>query len=154
MALIFSPSIAGAFLHNAITPVYSSPSITIFAGAQPTPANLIANWDSTYKYQNGLVLATLSGILAITQPTLLVSLTNLSSYTAVGTGTATWAVLWAATGGSTVAGNSNSTPPSTRFIIIPVSDAVGNGVMRLNTVNLVSGSTFSMSECSFTAQVV
>lgn len=156
MALIYSPSLSSLFMHGLIMPygngINNQFSVVFMSGTQPTPAQLIAGWDSTYKFPlNCLAAATLA--LNWTQTDTLVSILNPQTITAFGTGTTTWAVWFGNNNWLSSASFSNGLP-TTNFMILPVSVSTGNGIIRLNTVDLVSGQPVTITDGGFTARMV
>jgi hypothetical protein len=156
MALIYSPSLSALFMQGLIMPYGSGNnnqfSVVFMSGPQPTAAELAANWSTTYKYpSNCLAVAQLS--INWTQTDTLVSITNPQTLNAFGTGTAAWAVWFSNNNWLTSASLSGSLPIAS-FMILPVSISTGNGVIRLNTVDLVSGQPFTIVDGGFTARMV
>jgi hypothetical protein len=122
------------------------------SGTQPTPDAFIAGWSTTYKYPLNCLAAADLGY-NWTQTDVLVGVTNPQTVTAFGTGTATWAVVFNNNNWSS-SGSLSGSLPSTGFMLLPVSISTGNGVLRLNTVSLVSGQPVTITDGGFTARMV
>jgi len=140
----------------------------IYAGTQPTPADFITNWSTTYYVATDTtpntaaanVLVTYDGTSVVPVDTnvgvniagvdtdILLSVNLNSIYLAqAGTGvywhdgTATWAAIFPnqdppAAGGALLQSSLSS---STNFMLCPVSDNAGNGIVQLSNVT-ISGS--------------
>jgi hypothetical protein len=148
----------------------------IYSGAQPTPADFIANWSTTYyiaantnvKTSAANVLVSYGGmseffegaytqganIISMGQSDIVLSVNSNSIYLAqAGTavywhdGTAAWAAIFKNTNPPSANGSSYddgglqqaSISSSTNFMLCPVSDNAGNGIVQLSNVT-VSGS--------------
>jgi hypothetical protein len=153
MALIYSPSLSSLFMRSLILSSGGGAFSTVFmSGAQPTPAQLEANWNTTYKYPtNCLAAADLN--INFSQQEVLISIMNPQTITAFGTGTASWAVMFGNNNWQT-SSNFSGNLPYNYFMILPVSISTGNGVIRLNTVDLVSGQPVTITDGGFTARMV
>ena len=159
MALQFFDCINNKFinaLYYTIAAGTTNPvvSVTAFSGAQPTAAQVAASW-STYSAQ---YLVHWTSITWQTMPNLnnLVSSQTYSAATPVAraafrTGTATWGIVWNRTNVTEAAIQGATLPGSTTFgfIVVPVSDSGGNGVIRLTTTSIVSGTSYQPTDLSF-----
>jgi len=119
-------------------------AVTVFQGTQPTASDITANWTNAranylqhwtggyWSQPNANTLG--SGNLC----TLGVPLTP---RTANATGTASWGIIWA----SNVAEASvqSGTLPNANFIVGPVTDVFGNGMIKMNSTSTTSGSNAS-----------
>lgn len=133
----------------------STASITIYAGSQPTATTIATNWNS-YKSSNADCLAhfVVGPNWAYNAGTLTWYNTNNTSTTLTfNTGTATWAILW---NGSSALGftdgqvtsvelSGSTLPNSGAFEVVPVSNSTGTGVIRMVDVNIVPGTTATMT---------
>lgn len=131
-------------------------AITIFSGTQPTSANIISNW-STFNnsflchWQNiQLVQMWLSTTTSPNTPTNLLQLYELSSgASAENSGISTWAIVWPTN--PTQSAVSGSSIPSTKFLIVPVSNSQEDGVVILYDTNIVSGNNYYIADFSMSA---
>lgn len=159
MTILLSSSTNALFITRAIIPRGISSaafSITIWGGAQPTAANLITNWTSyfntnlihydyraTYCPQQSSAPAYGSYF----GPATLANNGVWIGASASNTGNATWGVVWA--GGSQV-NSLTSTIPTTSFIIVPVSDLAGNGVIKFSSISMTAGQSYQISSFNLT----
>lgn len=143
--IIFHPNIKQLFLGRGVFAAISNPNaVTVFSGTQPTAASITSSW-STY---SPLVLVHWQGA-GFTMP-LTNSLMTVTSFppaaTATGTGTATWAIIWASN--VTPASVAGSTLPNTSFIVCPVTNTGGNGVIRVTNTSITAGTSVSLADAS------
>lgn len=157
MALQFFDCINNKFI-NALYNIVSNAGVTVsavtaFSGAQPTAAQVAASW-STYSAQY-LVHWTSVGWNVVPNLSNLTSTQTYSAATPVAraafrTGTATWGIVWNKTNVTEAAIQGATLPTNTfGFIVVPVSDSVGNGVIRLTTTSIVSGTSYQPTDLSF-----
>lgn len=136
----FQQNIRNLMVGRGMLPVFSSSgssAITIFSGAQPSANTLISEWD-TIKANTllswGAVTHIQSG--ANSPGTGIFTMGAAPAATAnLSTGTATWGVIWATNSATTA----SSALPTALFIVVPVSDTLGSGVIKLATTNITSG---------------
>lgn len=148
MALIYNSQLRTVAATYGVLGGFSSPSITMYAGTQPTPTTLISSW-SSYNYntsnflwhaQTGLTLAVTGGVSIYASAT--------PSALPVRSGTAAWAVVWS---GSVSTGTmTTSSIPNSSFMICPISINTSNGVVRLASTTLATGTTATISNLGFT----
>jgi hypothetical protein len=153
MSLIFSPQtrtlVAGSLLRSMSTYVlYSGPnapvqwSVTVFGGAQPTAAAIAADWTQYNASPNMLVHFTNPSFYLVQPGNMLQMSTAPTPKNAMNTGIATWAIIWGGTNGPapvTDVAIVDTPLPRTRFMVVPVSDSIGNGVVRLDSTSLTVG---------------
>ena len=131
--------------------------IQIFSGTQPSDADFLTNWSTTYYYNNSngatgsAVLGTYGDILNSNVATDIMTVTAnggnsfTDSYTWsvddlahkktwFANGTATWGVVWKATEFQTAA--SATTPYADSYIIGPVSGSGGTGMIKLASTTI------------------
>jgi hypothetical protein len=119
-------------------------SVTIYSGAQPTAQTIESNWIN-YNQDSLSCLAHYS-----TGPTWLynegtktyyfTNTSNTVTTNALRSGTASWAIIWMATG---VAITSTVEPPALgKFIVVPVTNTTGIGVIRYTTITTTQGQAF------------
>lgn len=147
MALLFHPNMAYLAINRGFGAGISS-SLTVFGGAQPSPAEIIQNW-ATYRTSFLLHHTGAAWTHPINGTTTFLSLTTLpAAATANATGTGEWAVLWS----TPVAQGSLSSPtiPSTSFVVVPVSAQVGQGVVRYLSNIFSAGVSYSVLDGTLT----
>ena len=126
--------------------------ITLYSGTQPAAADVVNNW-VTYNSSNSNFLAHFQGggwywlaigvLQLVTPPAVLAS----------GTGTATWAILWPQgnPGSMTLDTLGTNAPPNPAFMVVPVTDTNGNGIIRMLSTSIISGSSVSIVDGSISA---
>lgn len=122
-------------------------AVTVFQGVQPSAADITSSWSSS----SANYLQHWTGC-SWTQPSLnspplgnTLQLTAIpAATTANATGTATWAILW----GSNVSEASvqTGTLPNANFIVGPVTDLTGNGIVRLSSNSITIGASSSPTD--------
>lgn len=157
MAILFNRNIQNLFLLSGVIwacqtrPDFVSGTfgVTVFSGSQPSAATIASNWtnyNTTFlahwqtvqiKHTN---YNTTGSFLELYAP--------VGSSTAANSGTASWAIMWP--NSTTQANVSSSTLPSNQFIVVPVSDTAGNGVIRFINNVLVSGSSYQINDVLIT----
>lgn len=147
MALIYNSGIRNLATSN-INAGFSSPSLTIYSGAQPTPATLISSWSSYNNTNSNLLWHAQSG-LTLTIPASGVSIyaSTTPSAIPVRDGIASWAVMWSSSVAYSAMGT--STIPTQSFMICPVSVTTGNGVVRLTSTTLSTATTATIINLGF-----
>lgn len=127
-------------------------SVTVFTGAQPSAANIAANWSS----YNTTYLAHWAGVQynqpLYDVPGTGVMLTMYSSpppTVAFGTGGATWGIIW--TTNLPESSIQGAVLPNANFIVGNVSLGSGTGVIRLADLNIVAATSVSLLDSSITA---
>jgi len=157
MALIFYTNTKSLFsgailrnLGNANTATFGpyTLGVTVYSGVAPTAAAVAASW-VTY---NSAVPSFLVHYTNMTwsqpgQGTLLQMTGAPTSVTPVNNGTASWAIIWA--GQPTGPQLASSTLPFAKFLLVSVSDAVGDGVIRFSSTALtIAGGPVSVLDAS------
>lgn len=133
----------------------TSASITVYSGAQPTATDVANNWNS-YKSSNAACLAhfVVGPAWSYNAGTLTwYNTSNTSTTLTYNTGTATWAIMW--NGNSNLVGSgwpgissvqiSGGTIPSNYFQVVSVSNSTGTGIVRMVDVNIVPGTTATVT---------
>jgi hypothetical protein len=148
MAIKFHPNIAKLLLGKGIlSGLTTTVAVTLFKGSQPTAADVTANWTT----HSPNVLVHWTGV-GFTQPfndlTLGVNVFPTPTV-ATGTGTATWAIIWA-TNVATLGG----TLPNTSFLVVPASNTSNLGVIRVLNENITSGQSIGLAEGTIKAASV
>ena len=116
---------------------------SLHAGLQPTANDVADNWPN-YTSTSTDYLGFVSGTL-LEVSTSSFTLQTLTTATATGSGTATWAILW--NRGVSVGSLASDTLPTTAFWVVPVCDVTtSTGVVILLDTNLTSGQTFSLAD--------
>ena len=154
MTILYSVESRALFMNRGImqtlfaSDVYATAvnrAITLYGGSQPAADSVVSSW-ATYNtsflvhWQN---IPLINPAPSSSAP-FLTNRTLPSAVAATNSGTASWAIVWAgnpATG--TAAGQiSNATIPTTSFIIVPVSDVFGTGVLKLTTTTIVAATSY------------
>jgi hypothetical protein len=127
-------------------------SITLMKGTQPSAASIIASWSS----YNTSVLVHWDGVKFLLPPDSLTITSQKSTTTstptartAVGTGVAEWAIIWTRDNtGFGVAQSAvlNTSLPRSQFLIVPASGPTGNGVVKVSTANIVTGTSYAPTD--------
>ena len=136
MTILFHPNIRNLMIGRGILAggLTSACGITIYSGIQPTAAAIAADW-ATYNSLNAKFLAHFTGAIwshPLSGTTTFCSITTFPPATpATNTGTGSWCILWMTNPTGTQL--SSTTLPSTQFIIGPVSNLTGNGIVRFST---------------------
>jgi hypothetical protein len=171
MAVLFQKNMRNGFLNTAYMAVGGpnttlavagypiGSSATFYAGVQPTAADFIADWSTTYISSMLLHFndANVQQPNAITIDTgiVLVNYGTPVSTAAVATGTTTWCVQWFANYGAppTLAELISNGGPAAyeKFIITPVSNTSGSAPVRFTDTALVSGTSYTLADISVTA---
>lgn len=129
---------------------FSSPSVTLYSGAQPTAANYQTNWTSYRSNNSSFLWHSVSGLemtLMANQLTVYGSsfpaLTNPSN-----NGTASWCVIWGSS--ISLASMANATIPSTQFMIGNVTTITGDGLVKLQSTSLTTSTSVTIMNFGFT----
>jgi hypothetical protein len=131
---------------------FNTTSITIYSGAQPTAQTVESNFVN-YNQNAAICLAHYS-----TGPTwsyndgtktyYFTNTSNTITTNALRSGTASWAIIWKATG---VSITSTGDPPALgKFIVVPVTTASGVGGLRYNSLTTTTGQAFIPVDGGFT----
>lgn len=155
MALLFNSNIRNLMIGRGLMNGFSyiSPnfqgSISVYAGTQPTAAQITSSW-ATYASTSANFLLHYTGQVW-GQPSYgtLLQLYPQGNTVASNTGIATWCILWSSN--VTSAQVAASTLPSTAFIVGPVSDTVGQGIVRFTSTSITSGATITITDGSIGA---
>jgi len=144
--VLFSGSIYRVLGSLASVPASINPitlGVTIYSGTAPTAAAVAASW-ATYNSGTGNYLSHYTNVIwsqvisgAPGNGQLIAMSTGPTAVTPVNNGTASWAIIWAGqpTGGQL----SGSTLPFANFMVVSVSDAVGDGVIRFTSTAFTTG---------------
>lgn len=143
--LFLQRGLVGNLLSSSVYGTAVTRAITLYSGAQPAADTVVSSWAS---YNTSFLIhwQNIPLINPFPEATIpyLTNNTLPSAVAATNTGTASWAIVWAgnpATG--TAAGQiSNATIPTTSFIIVPVSDVFGTGVLKLTTTTIVATTSY------------
>jgi hypothetical protein len=137
MALIYKTLMRRQYLSMGIRAKLGTHAITIYAGTQPTPATVTANWAADYASSNANFLGHYQGASwSVPDSSDTATMAVPAAVNATNTGTAAWAILWAANPAIGVMGGAI---PSAAFMVVPVGLSGGNGVIQLATLDFTSG---------------
>ena len=152
MAMTFSTTF-GPFILNRIATKFTAGarSISIYSGVQPTATAVSEAW-SSYKSSNSIFLAhfndvAMSNGYSLTTPSLTLTTPPTSSVTPSNNGTAAWAIIW---GANNVNPAALSVPASGVFLVVPVTNQLANGVVRLASTNVLTSSPLSIADIGLT----
>lgn len=138
MTVKFTTSIRNLTIGRGIlSGIAASVAVTVYSGVQPTAANIITNWAS-FNSANANFLLHYSSV-GFTQPAsgILMTVTTFPVSTLpTNTGTGAWAIIWST---NPLIGVMNGAIPTTSFIVGPVSDSVGNGIIRFSNTTITTG---------------
>lgn len=146
---IFTPEEKTTISTNSISvPATRSTPIrafTVYSGVQPTAQTVEASWTS-YNSSNSICLAHYNSSAApsysYNSGTLTYYFTNTSNTitaTALNSGTATWAIIWMTDNADI---SLTSIPASGKFVVVPVTNTSGVGVIRYTNTTATQGSAF------------
>lgn len=123
-----------------------NPRMVIYSGTMPSVDDYATNWSTSYHWHgtdnslNGTAVLGYYDIYNLNRSdsTLYNSSTPGSTY--IADGTATWAALWPGNTNSNKWGISGSTTDISdrSYILVPVTDLTGTGVIKLNTTTVSS----------------
>lgn len=153
MTILYAPPVRQMFMQRGLTQgILGSNTngavnraITLYGGAQPSADTVISSWAS---YNTSFLVhwpnIPLGNFFPEASSPYLTNGVLPSAVAASNSGTAAWAILWAANpAAGTGAGQiSNATIPTTGFIIIPASDVFGNGILKLTTTTITAPTTY------------
>jgi hypothetical protein len=146
--VLFAGSIFRALGNQAVTFVSPTPivytlGVTIYSGVAPTAAAVTASW-ATYNSAQPNYLSHYTNVAwtqVVTGSPGVGALINMSTaptaVTPVNNGTASWAIIWA--GQPTGPQLASATLPFPKFMVVSVSDAVGDGVIRFTSTAFTTG---------------
>lgn len=124
-----------------------NPRMVIYSGTMPSVSDYATNWSTSYHWHgtdnslNGTSVLGYYDIYSLnrTDSTLYNSSTPGSTY--IADGTATWAALWPGSNNANkwgVTGSTDSNIASDSYILVPVTDLTGTGVIKLNGTTVSS----------------
>ena len=147
MALLYYTNtkilISGAILRtlgNASAGTYTPFTIgmTVYKGTAPAPSAIEASWTSYNSSSADYLVHFTNATWAMLSVSPLITISAVPTVQApVASGTATWAILWA--GQPTAPQLASGTLPFSNFLVVNVSDAVGDGVVRFSSTALAAG---------------
>lgn len=139
MTLLYSNSIRNLMIGRGILAAMTTlTAITVYKGTQPTAAQITSSWAS-YNSASSDYLVHYPGA-GWTQPLngILLSLTTVPpAVNSVGTGIATWCIVWMTNVSQATV--DSTTLPNTQFIVGPCSDFIGDGIVRFADPQLTAG---------------
>lgn len=155
MALIYHSNIRSVFAERAIRLGFSDPSITIYAGEQPLAAAIISSWSSYNNTSNNLLWHATGGpneLQFALQNNVTVYANSFPALTApVRAGTASWAIVWSTAVAYSSMGT--GTIPNTMFMVVPVTAQNGDGVCKLQSTSLTTGTSITITNFSMTSNI-
>lgn len=149
MSLEWDTTFPAMFLAQGIRAAMSATvAITVYKGIKPSAETIDNNW-SNYKTDSVDILIHYTGSVWTQQPVRgsLLGLSTLPpSKNALGSGNATWAIIWMTD--VTDAACAAITIPNTSFIVVDCSDIGGGGVIRFSDINFTTGVSKAISEAT------
>ena len=149
MSLEWDTTFPAMFLWQGIRVAMSSTvAITVYKGTKPSAETIANNW-SNYKTGSVDILIHYTGSVWTQQPVTgsLLGLSTLPpSKNALGSGNATWAIIWMTD--VTDAACAAITIPNTSFIVVDCSDIGGGGVIRFSDITFTTGISKVISEAT------
>jgi hypothetical protein len=158
MSLLYGPNTVKLF-NGAIfktlgnytnTSVNLTMYVTIYSGVQPTAAEVAASW-STYNSAANNYLLTFNSNTKWGMPgNSHIQLVEFPiAQLPMRDGTASWAIIWNESVTPVQLGS--TTLPKAMFMVVPVSDAAGNGVIRVASTAFTTVAAVSISDASLNA---
>jgi len=165
LAIATGYNIGDYYLSNLI-------SIAVYSGDQPTASEYATNFSSNYTWGSGNQLLAIYGVInsdavydnetvniATSPSTGVAQLSEPSnSYTITRkaqAGTASWAVIFTSVDARDKVYNGGSLSDSADyFLIVPVTDLTGNGVIKFSTVEFNSSTSYPIQNFNLTPSVV
>lgn len=148
MALFYGNGVTNSYANVGVKYLFTGTfAVTVFQGTQPSAAGITTSWSSSsanyLQHWTGVVWSQPN---ANSPPLGNVIQMNAvpTSTTAHASGTATWAVLWGSN--VTEASVQSGTIPNANFIVGPVTDSTGNGIVRLSSTSITSGASSSPTD--------
>jgi hypothetical protein len=118
-------------------------SFTVYSGTQPTAQTIEANWVNYNQSAADCLAHYSNGVSWLYNPqTLTYYFTNTAdtvTTNALKSGTASWAIIWDA---SAVNISTEELPGNGRFIVVPVTNNTGVGIIRYTSLTTTSGQAF------------
>lgn len=155
--MLFSPSVAGllagrgvmipmGMTSNAASNV--TVALTVYSGTQPSANTISSNWtnyNTTYLFHMANVEYELVYSSSNTLSGLISNANFPTSNAAVSGGTAGWCIIWCSNvqNGNGAGQIANTTIPNAQFLVGPVTEAWGNGVVRLTNTSISSAQTYN-----------
>jgi len=156
MTILFSSSLVNLVAQRGLLETFglgggfgttsTNTSISIYSGAQPLASDVVTGWSPYTSASPDFLLHFMNARWG--RPTSTSPFISLGVFpgpaTAVHDGAGTWAIIW--TSAITAANVAGATLPSGTFIVVPVSDLVGNGVIKFNPNAFTTGTPYSIAE--------
>lgn len=150
--MIFTAPLLNLYLRRGIIDGFTQPyAVTVFGGSQPTASTIANSWSSynttflqhwvgmNWNHPNATTLNAGNYIELTAIPT---------ATTANANGVATWGIIWA--NNVSQANVQLSTLPNTLFIVGPVTDPYGTGMIKVPNTTIVAGTTSSLTDVVLT----
>lgn len=148
--ITFHANIRNLMIGRGLLSGFTSPSsISVYGGAQPTSAEITANWASYNSASPDFLAHFVGGAWSQPSSGILLQLTVPPASTAVHTGAGTWCIVWSSN--VSAASVALGALPSTAFIVGPVSDGIGPGIVRFANPALVVSTSVTILDGSIGA---
>lgn len=158
MAIQYSKA-SGNMYAEVLYQLQNNKSLTIYGGTQPSSQDIITNWNAKYRQGSTDPAAPLLHLTSVALDRVTGNWLNTTlgygsiinnlvptPTNAFVTGIATWAIWWSTA--ATLANIQSSSIPSSSFIVLPVTDYTGNGIVKLTSTNLTAGSSYTIASLS------
>ena len=148
MALIFSPSVRSAYAFQQFGNEFNlgtSTKIAIYSGPQPSGAEFYTNFSAKYHMTGTNFLAELVGSQWIRSNNSWSIITFPAPVNSRLDGQATFAVLFP----SSQSLANGGLPSNANYVIVPVSDTSGDGVIRFTSTNFTTSTSVSIVDGGF-----
>lgn len=134
MTILFQSNIRNLMIGRGIIGgLAATVGVTIYSGVQPSAATIAGSW-SSYNSANSNFLINFPAVgwtHPISGTVTFASITAFPAATpATNTGTGTWCIVWSIN--PTAPQLASGTIPSTSFLVGPVTNLAGNGIVRFN----------------------
>lgn len=128
--------------------------VTVYKGTMPTPADIIVNWSAYNSGSADYLVNYDDGKWNLPSWAAMLQLSTLpSARTPVNTGTATWAIIWVDNPQPDAPLLAGTVLPSTTFMVVNVSDLLGDGVVRFTSPALVSGTPVAIADATIAVSI-
>jgi hypothetical protein len=124
--------------------------ITVYKGAIPTPAAIIADWSSYNSSSPDYLVHYNNGRWTLPGYQKMIQLGQIpTAQSPINSGTATWAILWA----GLPADLSTATLPLASFLVVNVTDILGDGVLRFVSPVLTAGTPVAPQDATMAISI-
>jgi hypothetical protein len=116
--------------------------ITLYSGLQPTAQQILDNWVNYNSSNSNFLVHFIDNRWDQPNHGNLLTLYNMTESTPINSGIATWAIHYA---GNRLLAQLNGADPDPNFLVLPVTNTAGKGIIRLADTNIVAGTPLSIT---------